>query len=325
MDVGATTPDRRRPVAAVAPVETLWLRADASPEIGLGHLMRAIALAEAAVAAGVVPTIVTRRTAVSDRVLAGRDIAVAAPDAIDGRPDAIVVDGYHLVPEALLAARGTGAVVCVFDDWPGGSFDADVVVNPSRLTADYETPGGATVLLGPAYAQVRQEILGRRRARQPAAGRLLVTMGGADPRGLGPGIARVAARTSAFASVALLVGPGGRGIAVPGVDVVMATEVSEMFDAVDAVVTAAGTTTWELLALGLPIAAVLAVDNQAGVVATLAELDTALVVEDPGDADAVARAVISLAEPGTQRRLAARALATVDGGGGGRVLAALDR
>jgi spore coat polysaccharide biosynthesis predicted glycosyltransferase SpsG len=125
---------------------------------------------------------------------------------------------------------------------------------------------------------------------------------------------------------ALTPGPGQRLRPIPPTD-----DLPALITAADLVVSAAGTSTWELCCLGAPAALVCVVENQresyhrviaAGVAAGLGELPR---LTDPGPAGAQARQEARttrgdlLADPGRRATLAARAWATVDGRGRSRV------
>lgn len=147
-------------------------------------------------------------------------------------------------------------------------------------------------------------------------------MGGTDPLGRSADIADSVVASGRFDRVLLLAGAATDIAGVPSVVEIVQSppSVAALFDRVDATLTAAGATTWELLTMGIPTALLVLFDNQVGVARSAIELKAAIGVGGDGDSAAVRAAVDRLAHPGTQVQLHERALATVDGRGAFRVL-----
>ena len=142
------------------------LRADASPGIGAGHLIRTSALARAFAADGVEVAMVTQ-TRDDDLLddLQRASIAVVRLDPLPPRDDAtataalatdgglIVVDGYHFDVDYLTALRSRGCRTTVIDDKPRLSeYTSDALLdhNPGALRQPYNVPS-ARLLLGPRF------------------------------------------------------------------------------------------------------------------------------------------------------------------------------
>ena len=309
----------------------LVLRADGSPAIGLGHVMRSLAIAQEAVAAGHTVEYVMRDDAVACALVEQHGfpvVQVAGDDDVSwldgaGAADRVVFDGYPFLTNGVTTvARSRGAFVLAVDDHDGGEVEADLVVNPNAVG-----PGryahAARALCGPTYALVRPEFRAHRRVRaRDEAGTLLVTIGGSDATGITEAVLDAIGGTNAFARVVLVVGPAAPEPKVrPWLDVVRApADVAAAFDVADAAVSAAGSTTWELLCMGVPCALVEVAPNQRMVAMTAARHGAAFVAPT---VDAVATMVHDLAATDVRARLSERALATVDGLGAQRVLTAL--
>lgn len=263
--------------------------------------------------------------------LAGRrlpSLVLSRPDdrswATEVAPgDVVVLDGYHLGPADVAAARARGARVAALDDLGRRDIDADVVVNPNDPHAfDGVQPDGE-LLLGPRYALVRAGFRRRRRHRSPP-GVALVTMGGSDPRRLGPTLAAVLAASDRVERVVLVEGPGAAGEAVvPGVARVRdPSDVPATFDAAEVAVCGAGSSVWELLAMGIPVALVVVADNQESIAREAVGAGAAIDLGRPDRAaSALGAAVERLADDASAMSHAA--LALVDGRGPERVLDAL--
>jgi spore coat polysaccharide biosynthesis predicted glycosyltransferase SpsG len=244
--------------------------------------------------------------------------------------DAVLFDGYSFTGADHRAVAARGARVGAVDDFDSGRFDVDVLVNPNAVAAsDYQTPAGAVELVGPRYAMVRSGFRSRRRLRTGTASRLVVVLGGSDATGLTPAVLDLLRRERPFETVLLVRGPAAPPVVSnPGDDAWLEvvhdpSDVAATFDRADAALVAAGTTTWELLTMGVPIALVQVADNQRHVMA-VADLGCALSVGTAAELpDRLPLVLARLADPDEQRRLSAAAFATVDGLGAARVLDAL--
>lgn len=315
----------------------LWLRADGSAAMGLGHVMRLLALAERARDQDINPCFVVGGSQVARDIVVGRGFAAVA--AVDGsrswldeigRDDLVIFDGYQFELDLLRAAGRRASRVAAVDDFEDGDFPVDVLLNQNPVPAPkYTVNPDGVVLIGPRYALVRQEFLEYRRDRSSdPAGTLLITMGGSDVAGL----ARVALQhptwPAYFERMLVVVGPAAD---LPAEDLPSKAEVvrspadvAGTFAAGDAAISAAGSTTWELLAMGLPTALVQVVDNQRHIGPGVAREEAALFLGDHESfASAFGGAVRRLAEPTERKRLSTNALALVDGHGADRLLQAL--
>jgi spore coat polysaccharide biosynthesis predicted glycosyltransferase SpsG len=199
---------------------------------------------------------------------------------------------------------------------------------------DYEFVGEEpTWWLGPDYLPLRREIrefATREPSRRDPAERAIVTFGGSDPSGLTP----VAVR--AFDGLGLrvdaIVGPGAsatleadvrEAAAETDADVRVVRDPTDlperMFEA-DLAVTACGSTTYELLALGTPMVAVPVVVNQEPIGRALEGRDLATVLAPdctPADVRAAVRPLLDDPERRRERCRAGRAL--IDGNGSYRI------
>lgn len=280
---------------------TLLFRADATPAMGTGHVMRCLAVAEAAaelghachMAAAAATPAVVRRLADAGLPLhrleappgSAADLALtrALAAALDART--VIIDGYHFDTDwrAGLRAelRADGRRVLAFDDLAGPEpLHADLVVNASPA-ADPRTYArlapGAVCLLGPAYAPLRREIReAARRPPAPPAGRtsILLTFGGSDPLGLtAPCLERLAPDLPPGCRLTVAVGGSD-----PRADEVAAAArrfggrvavhrdspaMGALMAAAGLAVSAGGGTLAELAALAVPTVLVVVADNQA--------------------------------------------------------------
>jgi len=189
-------------------------RADASPLIGSGHVVRCLTLADALRKRGVTATIITRAFSPGGVELAqargytvralptergheaswlgagmAEELASAGTHLAQLAPlDWIVTDHYALDAHWERAARAHAARVLVIDDLADRAHDCDVLVDATWLPPGSPDryggliPAHATRLEGPRYALLREEFTRQpRRVRDGPLRRLLVFFGGADP------------------------------------------------------------------------------------------------------------------------------------------------
>jgi UDP-2,4-diacetamido-2,4,6-trideoxy-beta-L-altropyranose hydrolase len=308
----------------------VFVRADGSAQIGLGHVMRSLALAHWVRGRGAEVVYVMVDDADACSMVERRGFGVMRLAAADDRSwlsavgagDRVVFDGYPFLTSGVTAsASSRGAFVAVVDDHDGGDVECDVVVNPNAVEGRRYSRA-ARALCGPAYALVRPEFGAFRRARGADGRTLLVTLGGSDAGGMTEAVLAAVEAAGAFEHVLLVVGPMAAAPAArPGLEVVRdPDDVAAVFDRADAAVSAAGSTTWELCCLGVPSVLLEVVPNQRLVAMTVARAGAAFVA---GSVGGVGGALTQLARPEVRTQLSERALATVDRHGARRVAEAL--
>ena len=271
---------------------------DGGGPIGVGHVIRSLALAEASVAAGhsvVVAghfegSFVQRQLAEAPVEVVQLNAPMAAVDlqpVIDLlrrlRPDVLHVDSYD-APGRLEELVVDVAVLSNMEDGSFGRRRADVVIDPTFGAERAPRPddGSTWQLRGSRYAPIRQRVID---ARRPYSGEIdneigagvgevarsvLVVMGGTDPLGLAPTAVRLLAGTGLVLDVTVI---AAGGIAEPfrsaargsrlSLDILAPVDdLAAMMARHDLVISAAGTSVWELCCIGVPMAVVWAVDNQ---------------------------------------------------------------
>ena len=333
----------------------LVIRADASPAIGGGHVVRSRAVAEALVARGwdacfaaraeLLPTVAAMAGAIQVISLDGavddepRELAANLPEGCD----VLIVDHYKREVAFESACRGWARRIMAIDDLPVRDHDCDVLVDPTagREANAYRgrVPDAARVLAGPGYAPLRPQFARARWDRDPEAApvggplRLLVTMGATDPDNLTCTVLRALDTIQSALEVTIVLSG-----AAPHLDEVRAaigsvhhtvqleTDVADMASlmaASDLAVGAAGGATWERCCLGLPSVVVQSADNQRDVLAGLAAAGAALTVAR-AEPDVIAAVVRSLiADPARRAAMSRAATALCDGLGAARIALAL--
>ena len=327
---------------------SVGIRTDAGAQRGVGHLVRCVALAEELIERGVAVKFLSDLggLAWAEQQLTRRGLPwhpapydpvglVAACDRLG--LDALVIDSYTLPTEHSVAVRRSGRPVLAIVDGDFRGQTADIYVD-QNLDAVIDTED-ALGLAGLDYALLRNSVRQLRPLGAPVhhtsrTPRVVAFFGGTDAYRAAPQIARlltatgvaydatvVAADDSLRADLlAVEAGPGRHFEIISPTD-----NLPELLAGADLAVSASGTSTWELLCLGLASALVWVVDNQIqGYERTIAHGYAAGLGRLGQFTD---RSVDVLRElltrPGSRSALAARAWGAVDGRGVERVADAL--
>ncbi len=290
-------------------------RADASPQIGWGHLMRCLALAQAWQLEGGHAIILSHcesdalRKHITDAGIEFMPVADPHPDSQDlettlevlrtrssgtiGNPAWLVLDGYHFDPVYQQAVRAEGYHLLVIDDLANlPAYHADILLN-QNLGAEklkYNCDPDTTLLLGSRYTLLRQEFLawrGWKREIPDTAHKILVTMGGSDPGNMTLKVIRALGQVKMGGlEVVIIVGGSNPHHEVlqsasrnPQLKIRLERDISKMPELMswaDVAVTAGGSTCWELVFMTVPSLVMSIAENQLGVVNQLEALGIAV-------------------------------------------------
>lgn len=261
------------------------LRADGSGPIGLGHVMRCLALGASLVEQGAEVRLLSaplpdeigeraRRVGVEVHEVTcspgGRDDALHLAGM---GPDLVVVDGYEFDSAFFGTLADEHCPHVVVDDNGDTSAIAPIMVinqNPHARPAMYDhLASHPQLLLGLDFVLLREEI--RRAPRREPGHRddevVFVALGGSDPRGLTQPIARELARAGVAARVAVGAATPHResvidALLTDGVDVIEPSEFEVELATAAVAVVGAGSTMWEAAYLGVPSVGVVVAPNQ---------------------------------------------------------------
>ena len=172
----------------------LLIRADATPRMGTGHVMRCLALAQAAQDLGMDVRFLARVEVpwVQERLRAERMPLAELDDAVprEESPDVllnhlartncapsdtwVVLDGYHFTFACQRAVQGAGYRLLVIDDYAHlPEYSADLLLNQNPGAEDLPYMGKiGQKLLGPKFALLRREFR-EARAREAHVASLL--------------------------------------------------------------------------------------------------------------------------------------------------------
>lgn len=330
-------------------MKRILIRADASPAMGTGHVMRCLALALAAQARGCDVLLAGRVEVgwVAERVraeIAFQPLSGPVPNfenatelevfAKAQKPDAVILDGYHFGLDCQKAIRAAGFRLLMIDDYQHlPEYSADILLNQNLGAEELDYQGDiALKLTGPKYALLRPEFAAARKAAERRAcpeqpERLLLTLGGGDfsahlerlapafnlPQLAGMTLNVLAGRMSSEKVKVALANCPGRVNILHGVD-----DMPGLLLESDLAVTAGGSTCWELCCLGVPFLTVKVAENQQIVVRELARREVA-----PAFEPSSFQALLNLGEKRRQQR--ERGLALVPPSGAVELAASLEK
>lgn len=329
------------------------LRADASPQIGLGHVRRCLSLAQALNAIGSAACLVTRKLGVDTLLLSAQagvthfrldtteehDADATAASLRDWRPDWIVVDHYgldarwHEVLKATLPVR-----IAAIDDLADRPLAVDLLVDHNHARdhrAKYagRLPPGTPLLAGPRHALLSPNYAAATGYRfRESVKSIGIFMGGVDAAGISEKAVHACRRHARFAGpievattranphLTALRDLCGRDV---GTTLLLdATDLTEFFARHDLQIGAGGGASWERCCIGSPTLALTCAENQQAVIPALAELGVVATPEPSAalDEPAIGRAVAALlADPPRRRAMSEASRHLVDGLGARRV------
>lgn len=331
-------------IEIVIPPGTLLIRADANSIIGIGHVMRCMALAQTWRAAGgqaiflmsaPEPKVIARLNKEEITVVRCGGSAGSVEDAKQTIALAkqvgatwIILDGYNFGTAYQKALRSAGSRVLYIDDlYCLERYHADLILN-QNIHADADSYrrrcDGAELLMGSRYVLLRQEFQAWRDWRRkiaPTAKRVLVTLGGGDHNNVSQRVLQsLCELQQPDLEVKILVGLanphrkllGSMALTTPfSLHVYEAgAEMPELMAWADIAISAGGSTCWELAFMGLPSLLLIMADNQRRVVE---RLDAAGVAIDLGNWDTVSHSQISAAFSNLQNALQKRSAMSEQG------------
>ncbi len=284
-------------------------RVDSSVQIGSGHAMRCLTLANELRRCGAQVQFICRELAgnvngileahgfdvmrldesavvTADDVL--RDAAEMSQALEHLRPDWLIVDHYQIGAEWERAQRPWVRRIMVIDDMADRLHDCDLLLD-QNLYDDMDeryrhlVPRHAVALVGPSFALLREEFAQARRCvhRSPSLDRILVFFGGSDPTNETTKVLRALRRLQLEdVAIDVLVGASNQNVTeiqscigdLPQATLLPATDrISKLMLAADLSIGAGGSTSWERCCLGLPSITIAIARNQEQLSRTLAE------------------------------------------------------
>src|SRR5436190_24373280 len=179
-------------------MKTLVIRADASSDIGSGHVMRCLALAQAWQDANgrAIFVMATEDRGIQQRLAAERmevfqvsavagseqDAEKTSNIALSLETEWLVLDGYHFSPLYRSQLFNSCRLLVVDDHAESPPYDCDLLLNVNIYAAPAmypDIPAHTRTLLGTKYALLRREFLAtpRKRRTSDTIFKILVTFG----------------------------------------------------------------------------------------------------------------------------------------------------
>lgn len=320
-------------------MRTAVFRADGGPGIGMGHLVRSMALAAELSSRGWKVWLASRElpSVYADEVresgcglihLSGdldEEFATIA-DALGDRAKWIVLDNYGLRSDWLDGALRVADARLVLDDLHDRPMTAEMVLNPwfvgGRTMYEGLAPG-ARLLLGPSFALTRSAF---REARKSAPDRdfgpvrrVLVSLGGTDPGGMTGRVVDEVRSVVPSAEIGVLLGSAAGSAGVVSGDsinvLVDPPDVPGLMLRADLAVGAGGGMTWERCEMGLPSLVVSVADNQVEQSEMVAAAGATRHMGPAADLvpGAIAAGLAGLLDPQVRRAMSERGRQLVDG------------
>jgi UDP-2,4-diacetamido-2,4,6-trideoxy-beta-L-altropyranose hydrolase len=277
-------------------------RTDASLQIGNGHVMRCLALANALSDAGASCTFICRtepghlvpvireqghevicmppQNAESEGPLFWENDAATTKKILGGRTfDWMVLDHYALDQQYEAAIQSCARRRLVIDDLANREHLCDILIDPNlgRVASDYKNkiPTGCALYVGPRYALLRVEFMHVRNkihgthTKQENLKKLLISMGGADAVNATSLILQALRSCNLPSSIMGAHSPWLHEIERIAQKMPCATKVlinasnmAELMQTSDLAIGASGGTSWERCCVGLPSVIVTVADNQ---------------------------------------------------------------
>jgi UDP-2,4-diacetamido-2,4,6-trideoxy-beta-L-altropyranose hydrolase len=268
-------------------------RVDASLQIGTGHVMRCLTLADELRRRGAGASFVcrdepghlielTRSRGYDTHVLTGAadDVQGSVAHLAETQPDWVIVDHYSLGKEWESAVRRHTKRIFAIDDLADRDHDCDLLLDQNLYEGVEQryaarVPKHCRQLIGPRYAMLRPEFAKIRSRVSRSAGpasRLLVNFGGVDSTNETARILGVLQDlVPASVSVDVVIGPSNpHGDELKALASVRSSttlhagtnRMAELMSQADASIGAGGSTTWERFCLGLPSLVIAVAENQ---------------------------------------------------------------
>ncbi len=339
----------------------LLIRADATIQMGTGHLMRCLALAQAVKRQGGVVhfaifacSVPLQRRLIDEGFKLHHLLGCELGSLLDAQKtvqfaqklqcDWVCVDGYQFGTEYQQCLKTSGCRSLFLDDYGHAlSYYADLILNQnlSAQTNFYQDRNADTsLLLGIKYTLLREEFRrwrGWQRQIPKVANHLLITLGGSDPNNVTTWILDALQNVQGQTFKIMVIVGNSNPYRNALIDQVKHSihEIDLVFDAIDMssylvnadlAISAGGSTTWELAFLGLPSIIVPLANNQNAIAQALHDQGIAISVGAASELNThqFINTIQQLSNNPEQRQMMSQnGQALIDGEGSDRVVMAM--
>ena len=301
-------------------------RADANYNIGIGHIMRCLSIADSCSAKNYcVKFIIAGHDAESLIKNRGYEVEVLSSDysqmddelnlwSNTNHPDIIVIDSYFVTSSYFLKVKKTYKCPIVYiDDLYSHPYPVDILINYNAyaLEIDYDriySDAGIEcpqLILGPTFAPLRQMFKGLQQKKQKeTVENILIAAGGSDEFHLALAFVETINNQNPFnLTYHILLGALNqdkeeiRAKVSNNKNIVLHENVSDMktlIQSMDIVISAAGSTLYEVCACGVPLITYILADNQIPGAQAFDKLGLALNIGDLRDSKSKKDDVLSV-------------------------------
>ncbi len=259
----------------------LVFRADASQNIGSGHVMRCSAIAEDAISLGVECIFVGSIQGVDwlERRVRGLGFSnIVQPDLYlhEGKFDSLIVDSYKMQKDDPFLFRSNWKNTVAIVDEATPIYAMDMYIHPG-FDSQWFKGDSRKLLTGPMYIPFRKSITKIGVSVNKRIHKIVVFGGGTDTYNFGFEIAKILTRFDNFDTAVFF---SDKKIEIKAIDnrfevFDFGQRLDDEIDSSDLVLTTSGTSSLEIIARGLPLGIVCAVENQNVNYSALGEKDIA--------------------------------------------------
>ncbi len=273
----------------------IFFRTDGNSDIGMGHIMRCLSIAKACKSKKIEVAFITATKecvkviedqGIKDYILETNykemESEIQPLQALladkNKKDTVILIDSYQMTNKYVEELKQLGHVVCLDD--LGNTYPADMLINynmyAESLDYDYKDNQKPKLILGPKYAPLRDEFLNKEAYEvREEAKKVMLTTGGSDPKNATAGLLNAFLRNGLLNRKGIeyhvIIGPlnpfsdalkkeFGKNPQVVLHEKV--TNMSEIMEDCDVLVTTTGSTVYEACAIGIPMIAFYYADNQ---------------------------------------------------------------
>ncbi len=326
-------------------------RVDGSVEVGSGHVVRCLTLANALSAEGWECMFsCPAETLKAVPALESSPYKIIPYHSLGRKYDLLIVDHYGLDIEFESSCRSWAKKILVIDDLADRSHDCDILLDQTfgRNTSDYKAlvpkhcrllMGSNYALLRPQFSENREKALLRRKEKDEKIENLLVFMGGTDPYNITEKVLDALLNIETSLNIDVIMGANAPYLKqvkchinnIKQSNILLHINVENMallMLKADLSIGAGGTTSWERCCLGLPTLVIQVADNQK-VITHLLEEKRAIIdlgLHSELSADKVNNVLLSfMRNPGQLIEISQNAANICDGLGTQRVIQEITR